>query len=159
MTAAQEENSMMQVGKKPKRTQPNRSRVERLRAMRLCALTAIAAALVSALSSCSGKSEPVEASGPTITVGVTKVVKKSLGRQLTLSSELVPFQEIDVYAKEAGYVKELNVDYGSHVRAGQVMAVLEIPELEAQIQEKCAENCGYEDRAVGVIKAARRPYP
>jgi len=47
----------------------------------------------------------------------------------------VPFQEIDVYAKEAGYVRTLNVDYGSRVRKGQVMAVLEIPELEAQLQE------------------------
>ena len=91
-------------------------------------------------SSCSGSGEKrVQASGPTLTVGVTKVVKKSLGRQITLSSELVPFQEIDVYAKESGYVKKLLVDYGTHVKAGQVMAVLEIPELEAQLQEDQAE--------------------
>jgi RND family efflux transporter MFP subunit len=63
------------------------------------------------------------------------VVKKSLGRQLTLSSELVPFQEIDVYAKESGYVRELKVDYGSRVKKGQLLAVLEIPELEAQLRE------------------------
>ncbi len=92
------------------------------------------------LSSCSGgKSNQVQASGPTITVGVTKVVKKSLGRQITLSSELVPFKEIDVYAKESGYVKKLMVDYGTRVKAGQVMAILEIPELEAQLQEDQAE--------------------
>jgi RND family efflux transporter MFP subunit len=51
----------------------------------------------------------------------------------------VPFQEIDVYAKESGYVKKLMVDYGTHVKAGQVMAILEIPELEAQLQEDEAE--------------------
>jgi RND family efflux transporter MFP subunit len=67
------------------------------------------------------------------------VIKKSLGRDITLSSELVPFQEIDVYAKEAGYVKQLFVDYGTHVRAGQVMAVLEIPELQAQLEQDQAE--------------------
>jgi RND family efflux transporter MFP subunit len=67
-------------------------------------------------------------------VGVTKVTRKSLQRQITLSSELVPFQEIDVYAKESGFVKKLLVDYGSRVQAGQLMAVLEIPELEAQLQ-------------------------
>ena len=66
-------------------------------------------------------------------------MNKSLGRQITLSSELVPFQEIDVYAKESGFVKKLLVDYGTHVKAGQVMAVLEIPELEAQLQEDQAE--------------------
>jgi RND family efflux transporter MFP subunit len=91
-------------------------------------------------SSCSGGDEKrVQASGPDVTVGVTKVVKKSLGRDITLSSELVPFQEIDVYAKESGYVKKLLVDYGAHVKAGQVMAVLEIPELEAQLHEDEAE--------------------
>src|ERR1700688_5031541 len=95
---------------------------------------------VTSLSSCSGARDGhVQASGPTVTVGVTKVVKKSLGRQITLSSELVPFQEMDVYAKESGYVKKLLVDYGTHVKAGQVMAILEIPELEAQLQEDQAE--------------------
>lgn len=102
-----------------------------------CALAAFAAAT---LSSCSGdRDKGVEAGGPQVTVGVTRVVKKSLGQQLTLSSELVPFQEIDVYAKESGYVKKLIVDYGSRVKAGEVMAVLEIPELEAQLQEDQAE--------------------
>jgi len=101
------------------------------------ALFAFAALLVAlGLSSIScSDSKQVRAGGPTLTVGVTKVAKKSLGRELTLSSELVPFQEIDVYAKESGYVKTLMVDYGTHVRAGQIMAVLEIPELEAQLLE------------------------
>jgi RND family efflux transporter MFP subunit len=68
-------------------------------------------------------------------VAVTKVVRRPMGRSLTVSSELVPFQDIDVFAKESGYVKQLLVDYGSHVKAGQLMAVLEIPELEANIQQ------------------------
>src|SRR5438128_2095770 len=54
-----------------------------------------------------------------VTVGITKISRRPLERQLTVSSELVPFQEIDVYAKEAGYVKQLLVDYGSHVSKGQ----------------------------------------
>ncbi len=58
-----------------------------------------------------------------------------MARYLTISSELIPFQEIDVYAKESGFVSKLNVDYGSHVKKGQLMAVLEIPELQAQLQE------------------------
>jgi RND family efflux transporter MFP subunit len=112
----------------------------RRKASILSFLSAVIVALLFSLPSCSGdRSHHVEAGGPTITVGVTKVVKKSLGRKITLSSELVPFQEIDVYAKESGYVKKLMVDYGTHVKAGQVMAILEIPELEAQLQEDQAE--------------------
>lgn len=100
------------------------------------------AGLIMALCSCDrGKSSTVEANAESeVTVGVTHVVTKTLSRHLTLSSELVPFQEIDVYAKESGYVKDLNVDYGTHVKQGQVMAVLEIPELEAQIDEDKAET-------------------
>jgi multidrug resistance efflux pump len=37
--------------------------------------------------------------------------------------------------KESGYVQKLYVDYGTRVKAGQVMAVLEIPELETQIEQ------------------------
>jgi RND family efflux transporter MFP subunit len=97
-------------------------------------------ALIVSLSSCSAdRTDHVQANGPAVTVGVTKVAKKTLGRHITLSSELVPFQEIDVYAKESGFVKKLMVDYGSRVKAGQVMAMLEIPELEAQLQEDQAE--------------------
>ena len=106
--------------------------------IRLAPLTLVLTTLL-ALSGCSESGEKRVQAGAPITVGVTKVVKKSLGRQITLSSELVPFQEIDVYAKESGYVKKLLVDYGTHVKAGQVMAILEIPELEAQLQEDQAE--------------------
>jgi RND family efflux transporter MFP subunit len=102
-------------------------------------LAAMVVAMAGSLASCSGGRSEVQAGGPTITVGVATVTKKSLGRQITLSSELVPFQEIDVYAKESGYVKKLMVDYGTRVKAGEVMAILEIPELEAQLQEDLAE--------------------
>jgi RND family efflux transporter MFP subunit len=72
------------------------------------------------------------------TVEVAPVTRKPIMRQLTLSSELVPFQEIDVYAKESGYVNRLLVDYGSRVKKGQLMATLDIPELEAQLQQDAA---------------------
>jgi RND family efflux transporter MFP subunit len=120
----------------------SRSQLQRCSCKRLiCAVGALAiAATIVSLSSCSrGGEKRVEAGEPGVTVAVTRVVKKSLGNEITLSSELVPFQEIDVYAKESGYVKTLNVDYGTHVRAGEVIAVLEIPELEAQLQEDKAE--------------------
>ena len=90
------------------------------------------------MASCGG-GQKASANAPLATegvsVGVAKLGKKALGRKLTLSSELVPFQEIDVYAKESGFVKKLDVDYGTRVKAGQVMAVLEIPELESQLQQ------------------------
>lgn len=79
-------------------------------------------------------------------VGTAIVKLRPVAQRLTLSSELVPFQEIEVYAKEAGYVKELNVDYGSHVRKGQIMAVLEVPELQAQLDEDKAAIRAQQDQ-------------
>ena len=89
------------------------------------------------LCGCSGtqKVQASEAPDVTATVGVALVSRKPMERQLTISSELVPFQEIDVYAKESGFVRELNVDYGSRVQKGQLMAVLEIPELAMLLQQ------------------------
>lgn len=72
------------------------------------------------------------------TVGVTPVTRKPIMRQLTLSSELVPFQEIDVYAKESGYVHDIKVDYGTRVQKGDLMATLEIPELAVLLQQDAA---------------------
>ena len=107
-----------------------------------------ATAAIAALSStaCNHWSGRAEASAPEVTVGVTAVGRKTLNRKLTLSSELVPFQEIDIYAKESGYIRNLNVDYGSRVKAGEVVATLEIPELEAQLQEDQAEIANASDR-------------
>ena len=114
------------------------SKVVSLPGLLLCL---IAAAAATGLSSCasSGKASVVDtqpnAIADALSVGVTKPTRKPLARSLTVSSELVPFQEIDVYAKEAGYVRDLFVDYGTRVKANQTMAVLEIPELELQVQQ------------------------
>lgn len=81
-----------------------------------------------------------------VSVGVTKVERRPLERQLTVSSELVPFQEIDVYAKESGFIDQLLVDYGTHVKRGQLMAVLEIPELQALLQQDRAAVKSMEDQ-------------
>jgi RND family efflux transporter MFP subunit len=52
---------------------------------------------------------------------------------LTIAGEFKPFQDVDVHAKVAGYIKKIYVDVGDHVKAGQTLAVLEIPELAAEL--------------------------
>jgi RND family efflux transporter MFP subunit len=145
------ENCKRSVGMRipPSGFEGMRPRSTRLKTCISSSLTCLSVVMAAALAACSGSPDrAVEAGGPAITVGVTKVVKKSLGNRITLSSELVPFQEIDVYAKESGYVKKLSVDFGSRVKAGQVMAVLEIPELQAQLQEDQAEIKNASNQAI-----------
>ncbi len=64
---------------------------------------------------------------------VVKVQRKNLSSTLEISSEFLPYQEIDVYAKVSGYIQKLYVDWGTHVKQGQLLAVLEIPELQQQL--------------------------
>jgi len=114
-----------------------------------CLAVAIAVAgglLLRAVSSKAHASGTPDPATNIVTVGVATVSLKPLARELTVSSELVPFQEIDVYAKESGYVQKLNVDYGSRVKAGQVMAVLEIPELQLQLAQDDAAIKSAEDQ-------------
>jgi RND family efflux transporter MFP subunit len=121
---------------------------------KLTMLGALIAGMAAGLCSCasSGKASPSvvdnQSDTDTLKVGVTKPGRKSLDRKLTVSAELVPFQEIDVYAKESGYVRELLVDYGTRVKKDQVMAILEIPELEIQLKQDDAAIKHSQDEVV-----------
>ena len=66
-------------------------------------------------------------------VAVARFERRPLKNVLTLSVEFKPFQDVDIHAKVAGYIRKISVDVGDHVKAGQVLAVLEVPELNAQV--------------------------
>lgn len=62
-------------------------------------------------------------------VSVVRVERQDLTRDLVLSAEFRPYEEVDLHAKVAGYLKDIRVDVGDRVQAGQLIAILEIPEL------------------------------
>ncbi len=67
-------------------------------------------------------------------------IKKSNPKiELKIAGELVPDQETALFAKVQSYVKKINVDIGSYVTAGQVLMVLEAPELQSQIAQAKAK--------------------
>jgi RND family efflux transporter MFP subunit len=74
-----------------------------------------------------------KASSEPIAAAVVKVDRRTLSSPLTLAGAFKPFQDVDVHAKVAGYIKAIYVDVGSHVKQGQVLAILEVPELKAQL--------------------------
>jgi RND family efflux transporter MFP subunit len=87
------------------------------------------------LCSCSGRSAALEAeksndpNNAIPIVPVAKVIRRTLTSDITLTGEFVPYQEVDVMAKVAGYVRSIKVDIGDRVHEGQVLAQLEVPEL------------------------------
>ena len=96
----------------------------------------VAAALVSAFfgAACSG-SRAAAARADTPVVAVARIARGDIAQALTIAAEFRPFQEIEVHAKVAGYVKSIGVDVGDRVKAGQLLAVLEIPELQDEIRQ------------------------
>jgi RND family efflux transporter MFP subunit len=94
-------------------------------------------------------------------VAVVPVTRQNISTTLQIASEFQPFQEIDVYAKVSGYIQRLYVDWGTHVRQGQLMAVLDIPELQQQIQhdEAASAQAAQElDRARAAYSVAHVTY-
>lgn len=108
--------------------------------------TALAGALATFLCGCSRAPENVSAkkSEQPPAVAVAKATREDLARDLKISAEFVPWQEIEVHAKVAGYVRRILVDVGDRVGQGQLIAELEIPEqaddvAQAQANKKRAE--------------------
>jgi RND family efflux transporter MFP subunit len=89
--------------------------------------------LATSLSGCgSGSKANDPANAPR--VSVVQVERRNLASKLEIAGEFQPYQEINVYAKVSGYIQKLDVNWGTHVSQGQLLAVLEIPELQQQLQ-------------------------
>jgi RND family efflux transporter MFP subunit len=73
------------------------------------------------------------ASTPAARVATAK--RGQISHVLTLAGQFQPYQVVDVHPKVSGYMRKINVDIGDIVKQGQTLAVLEVPELKAQLQQ------------------------
>ncbi len=64
---------------------------------------------------------------------VARVQRGTIENTLIIAGAFKPFQDVDVHAKVAGYIRKIYVDVGDHVVDGQTLAVLEVPELAAEL--------------------------
>jgi RND family efflux transporter MFP subunit len=94
-------------------------------------------------------------------VAVVQVKRQDLSSTLDIASEFQPYQDVNVYAKVSGYVQKLDVDWGTHVKQGQLLAVLEVPELQQQIEvDQASMRRGEQDvaRAQEELNSAESAY-
>ena len=88
---------------------------------------------ISLLISCNSGEKKTEAVAEVTPKVETVILKKEkLSTQLRMPAELTGFQQVDLYAKVSSFVKELKVDIGSQVTKGQLLIVLEAPEISSQ---------------------------
>ncbi len=68
--------------------------------------------------------------GPTVVTGQS--VRGSAARKMNLTGELRPYKATTLYSKVGGYLSKITVDVGDRVRAGQLIAEVQAPELESE---------------------------
>jgi RND family efflux transporter MFP subunit len=91
------------------------------------------AALLAALGALSACKPAAPPAADAINVPVATVAPASLANDLVLTAEFRPYQDVEVMAKVSGYVKEIRVDIGDHVKTGDVLATLEVPEIQDEV--------------------------
>lgn len=81
--------------------------------------------------------ETADLSMPTVTVVSPKPGKSAIG--MALAAEVKPWAEAPIHARVTGYLKRRHVDIGAHVEAGQLMAELDTPELNQDLERVRAQ--------------------
>jgi RND family efflux transporter MFP subunit len=95
-------------------------------------------ALVFAMGGLVSCSKQVQAVDPAVIVPVAKATRANLSNELVLTAEFIPYQDVEVMAKVAGYVRAIRVDMGDHVHQGELLATLEDPELQNEMAKAAA---------------------
>ncbi|HEY1021152.1 MAG TPA: efflux RND transporter periplasmic adaptor subunit [Flavisolibacter sp.] len=128
------------------------------------ALITLIMAFTSIFSACSNvesKDKPARQKAPL--TPVVEVISPQLDRPqylLSLPAELKPFEQVNIHAKAKGFVKKIYVDRGSRIKKGQLLAVLEAPEVSQQYlsvqsnEKKLYENYLYSRSAYNRLKKA-----
>src|SRR4030081_4124216 len=65
--------------------------------------------------------------------------RATVAQRLQTNATLEAFEEADLFAKISGYLSDVRVDIGDHVKAGQVLAVIDDPEMEQELAEARAQ--------------------
>ncbi len=109
-------------------------------AIRLSSCIASFLPLVFSFCGCRGHQNAADAATQPVSAAVSAVQRGNISHVLSLAGQFQPYQVIDVHAKVSGYVRHIYVDIGDRVRAGQTLAVLEVPELNAQFRGSQSEQ-------------------
>ena len=103
------------------------------------ALLTVVVATVSTLYVRQGRTK-TSASDPAANtvVAVTAVTRENLLKEIEAPAEFRPYTEVNVYAKVAGYVSRIDVDVGDQLMKGQLIALLEVPEIKDELDRALA---------------------
>jgi len=101
----------------------------------VAAITIVRHVRASSPSRSAGTAEADANAGQAPYAAVVPVQRTTIANALSIAGQFLPYQNVELHAKVAGYIRHIDVDIGDRVHTGQVLAVLEIPELVAQVDE------------------------
>ena len=91
--------------------------------------------ILAAIVACDFKSQHSAAdAAETPSAKVATAMRGDIAHTLSLAGQFQPYQVVDVHPKVTGFMVKINVDIGDRVRKGETLAVLEVPELNAQLK-------------------------
>jgi len=108
--------------------------------LRLAALAAVTLTVILFARAWQGRAPRAAAALQRPVVAVARVEPEDLFKEITIPAEFRPYTEVELHAKVSGYVKEMKVDIGDRVKAGQLLAVLEVPELHDDFDHAVASH-------------------
>ena len=120
-----------------------------------CLLAAVSLAGSGLLCSCHRAPPPATAmDNPVVPVATVKT--ENLSNEMVLTAEFIPYQDVDVMAKVSGYVRNIRVDIGDHVKQGDLLATLEVPELQDEVGKATAGVSAAQANIITAQAAERR---
>jgi RND family efflux transporter MFP subunit len=120
------------------------SRLVRRLDWRIVAVLLLAASSLPVWRAVNSHAKPLAAPSQVLPVAVARITRQDLYNEVTIPAEFRPYLKVELHAKVSGYVDQISVDIGDEVKAGQLLARLEVPELRdelgrAQAAQKRAE--------------------
>jgi membrane fusion protein, multidrug efflux system len=91
-----------------------------------------------AIASCTQQKPTVENSKDKFKIDSIKIFVLELDsahKTISLTGDLVPGENVQIRSKLQGYIRKLNVDIGSKVVKGQVLALVDAPEISTRVKE------------------------
>lgn len=107
--------------------------------------------LLTLIFACGCNRDDQKQPAPVHTVAVAVAQRGNISHVLSVAGQFQPYQVVDVHAKVSGYVRKIFVDIGDRVHAGETLATLEVPELNAEYRGTQSEAL----RAQDAIAAAQ----
>lgn len=115
------------------------SRKSSYRRVGLFLVVAVLVAAVATLYVSQGRTRNTAGDSQAATVvAVAEVARRDLAKEISAPAEFRPYTEVNVYAKVAGYVNHIDVDVGDQVKKGELIALLEVPEIKDDLDHALA---------------------